>query len=338
MDQFSTNVLRRVVENLDQPLSFLLDKFFPLVQEDTEEEIHFDVDSSKQRITPFVHPLREGKVVENEGFVTKSFKPAYAKDKRRFNPSDPLKRSIGENIGGSLDPETRRRKQINRTISNQLKMLTRREEVMAAEVMRTGKVTVKGDGYPSVVVDFGRDAALTIALAGAAKWDQATSTPLDDLENVATLIQTKSGAVVKEFVMDGNAWKNFRKHADVKNLLETRRGSSSTAEVGPRLANKARFGGTIGDFDIWIYNDTFIDDDGNVQTLMPSGQVVASGPDLEGTRAYGAIQDEAAGYTATRYHIKSWIDNDPPIRWMMLQSAPLVVPYRVNACAGMTVL
>lgn len=40
-----------------------------------------------------------GKVVEHEGYRTKSFKPAYVKDKRRFTPDMPFKRMAGEKSG-----------------------------------------------------------------------------------------------------------------------------------------------------------------------------------------------------------------------------------------------
>ena len=41
-DIFSTNVVNGVVASLIQPPSFLLDRFFPNMQTETTEEIHFD--------------------------------------------------------------------------------------------------------------------------------------------------------------------------------------------------------------------------------------------------------------------------------------------------------
>ncbi len=338
MDEYSTGVLNRVVQDLEQPSSFLLDLFFPGTQTEESEEIHFDVESSKRRITPFVSPLRAGRVVDNEGFTTGIFKPAYAKDKRKFNPSDPLKRAIGEQIGGNMSPQERRDAALRAAIEDQLKMLTRREEVMASEALRTGKVTVSGDGYPTTVVDYLREAGLTVTLTSTARWNDSAPVPLDNLETWAGLIQTHSGAVAIDVVMDPDAWTNFRDKTEVKDLLDTRRGSASTAEIGPRAARKARFGGTIGDFNFWIYSDSYVDDAGSTQLMLPSGTVILSGPDLEGVRAYGAIQDEKAQYNAQRYFIKSWLEEDPAVRWLLLQSAPLVVPYRVNASLCATVL
>lgn len=149
MDIFSTHVLAKVVENLPTPSSFLLDTFFPNIQTSEKEEIFFDVTDSKPRITPFVSPLLPGKVVNGNGYQTKSFKPAYVKDKRRFDANIPFKRMAGETIGGNLSNAQRYERALATTLQDQLDNLTRREEVMAAEILRTGKTIVSGDGYPA---------------------------------------------------------------------------------------------------------------------------------------------------------------------------------------------
>lgn len=210
MDIFSTNVLAKVVERLHTPSSFLLDTFFPNVQTSDKEEIFFDVTDSKPRISPFVSPLLPGKVVDSGGYQTKSFKPAYVKDKRRFDANIPYKRVAGEIIGGSLSPSQRYERALATTLTDQLENLTRREEVMAAEILRTGQVVVSGDGYPSTTVNFGRDAALTKALTGSATWETAAVNPIEDLEDWADLVQTKSGMIAKTVIMDPEAWKIFR--------------------------------------------------------------------------------------------------------------------------------
>lgn len=339
---FSTHTLNRVVQDLDQPSSFLLDMFFRQVQTSEDEFIHFDIDESKPRITPFVSPLVAGKVVQSQGFTTKTYQPAYAKDKRHFKPNRALKRAIGETVGGNLTGEQRMQAALARDLEDQLDMLTRREEVMASEALRLGQVTVSGDDYPETVVDFGRDGALTVALSGTDLWNDAGSTPVDDIESWAETIQDKSGAVAMDVVMDPKAWRLFRGKQEVKDLLDTRRGSGSEAELGPIVRGqgneKARFAGTIGSFRIWVYQENYVDADGVTQQVMPDNTViVGSSSGLEGVRAYGMIQDEAAGFTAQRFFSKSWLEEDPAIRWLLMQSAPLVVPYRVNAVLTATV-
>ena len=58
---------------------------------------------------------------------------------------------------------------------------------------------------------------------------------------------------------------------------------------------------------------------------------------FEGVRAYGAIRDEDAGFQALPYFAKSWKENDPSVRYLLMQSAPLTVPYRINASFCATV-
>lgn len=341
MDIFSTHVLAKVVENLPTPSSFLLDTFFPNVQTSDKEEIFFDVTDSKPRITPFVSPLLPGKVVDGNGYQTKSFKPAYVKDKRRFDANIPYKRVAGEVIGGSLSPAQRYERALATTLQDQLDNLTRREEVMAAEILRTGQVVVSGDGYPANTVSFGRDAALTKALVGSNTWASSGSKPLDNLEDWAADIQNKSGTVAKTVVMDPEAWKIFRSNASVEKYLDYRRGTTNTLNADPIVRgkdSKARYVGSIGDFDLWVYNDSYINDQGVTTNLLPAKTVILGSRDgLDGTRCYGAIHDEKANWTATRYFTKSWVEEDPSVRWLLLQSAPLVVPYRPNACLCATI-
>ena len=341
MDIFSTQVLSKVVERLRTPPSFLLDTFFQNVQTSYKEEILFDVTDSKPRISPFVSPLLPGKVVDSGGYRTKSFKPAYVKDKRRFDANIPYKRVAGETIGGSLSPSQRYERALATTLTDQLGNLIRREEVMAAEILRTGKVVVSGDGYPAQTVDFGRDSELTKALSGSATWESSGVNPLDNLEDWAITIQDKSGVVAKTVVMDPKAWKVFRSNATVQKYLDIRRGTSNSLNIDPSIRSedvKARYVGAIGDFDIYVYNDTYINDNGETAKLLPDKTVLLGSKDgLEGTRCYGAIHDEKANWTATRYFTKSWLEEDPSVRWLLLQSAPLVVPYRPNASMCVTI-
>mgnify|MGYP006263601211 FL=1 len=343
IDIFNTHVLNKVVERLERPSSFLLDTFFGQIQTEQSEEIHFDIDKSKPRLAPFVSPLVAGKVVDNEGFETKSFKPAYVKDKRRFDPNAPLKRTIGETIGGTLAPMQRREAALNRSLTNQLENLNRREEVMASEIMRTGKATITGDNYPTVVVDFQRDASLTVALTPGSQWGEAGVSMIDDLEDWAGTVQTKSGAAARTVVFDPKAWRLFKEDDKVERLLDIRRASGDNSlAFGPisrgQGNEKVRFVGSIGDLEFFVYQDVYVDDAGVTQQVLPDNTVILSSKiQLEGVRCYGAIQDEKAGYQAQQYFSKSWLEEDPAVRWLLLQSAPLVVPYRPNASFCATV-
>ena len=93
---FDTSVLVQVVPNLKTSQNWLLDRFFPNVVTSDQEEVAIDVDVGLRRMSPFVSPLVEGKLVESRTYQTNTFKPAYIKDKRAPDLRKPIRRQIGE--------------------------------------------------------------------------------------------------------------------------------------------------------------------------------------------------------------------------------------------------
>ena len=336
MDIFTTGVLARVVAELPAPQPFIFNSFFTALQTETSEEIHFDVANGSRRLAPFVSPIVAGKVVQSQGYTTQTFKPAYIKDKRVFDGSRPFKRAIGERIGGELNPAQRLQALLATDLQDQIDMLTRRQEVMATEALLTGKVVVEGDMYPKVELDFGRHADLTKKLLTTARWGESGVDPLKDIEDWSMLVTQHSGANANTVVMDAKAWRLFSASASVTKLLDRFRGND---QLNPTVSGEGgRYMGNIGNFDIWVYAGWYEHPDTKVLTpYLPDHTVIITSPELEGTRAYGAIRDEEAGFQAVPYFAKSWVEKDPAVRYLLLQSAPLPVPYRVNAAMAATV-
>lgn len=338
MDLYSTTALNGVVDSLKRPTLFLLNSAFGTVMTSDSEEIYFDVLTGNRKLAPFVSPLREGKVVATEGYTTKSFKPAYVKPKHVVKPGQAFKRAAGETIGGTLAPAQRMAATVAQILMNDIESIDRRLEWMAASALRTGKITVSGEGYGTVELDFGRNSAHTVTLSGGDRWSESTATPLEDLDAWTDLIHKNEGATANKVVMDPDAFKAFKSHASVKDILDLRKAKQGEVDLGPSAAKGARFRGLIGDLEIWTYSDWYEDDVGVTQPILPSGTVILFGDDVEGIRAFGAIHDEAAGLQAREYFSKSWVQEDPSVRFIMTQSAPLVVPQRPNATLGASVL
>jgi hypothetical protein len=343
MQLFDTAVLNRVVETYVQPVDFFTTNFFGSVQTSDSEDIYFDVVTNKRRITPVVSPLIQGKVVEGQGYTTKSFRPAYLKDKRVFNPNKFFSRMAGERIGGSMTPAQRLQASVAWHIDDQMKLLNRRLEVWAAETLRRGKCIIVGEDYAAVDIDFQRDPNQTITLTGGNRWGQAGVSPLANLETWAELIFANSNTVTKTVVMDLATWKVLRADATVEKLLSLFRRDRLGADIGtgPMIQgiDNVRYMGHIGDFDFYVYSGKYIDPlDNNEKDILPAGTVLMLSNDLDGVQHYGAIRDLKAGIQPRQYFLKSWEEEDPSVRYMLMQSAPLLVPYRPNATLGATVL
>ena len=99
----------------------------------------------------------------------------------------------------------------------------------------------------------------------------------------------------------------------------------------------AQYKGTYGNFPIYVYTGSYIDPaDNTVKKYMPDYTVVLAGSQLQGVRHFGAIMDVDVLVSREMY-AKSWTEQNPSRRWLMMESAPLLVPYNPNSAKKITV-
>jgi hypothetical protein len=330
MDMFSTDVMLGVIEQSPTPPSFLLDTFFPRVQTEESAEIHFDVVKSGRKVAPFVSPKVAGKVLQQDGYTTKTFQPAYVKPKHVLAVNQPLVRSPGERIGGNLAPMDRRRLALANQLLDDVRSIRRRKELMAAEAIRTGKITVAGDLYPTVEVDFGRDAALTLALTNGNRIGDTDVNPFVLLNTWHLTVLEKSGRSARDVCMTTDVWNVLYADEAFRDALDTRNITNASAAPDLHDEEGGVYQGTAGGFRFWTYAGWYVDDAGASQPIFPAKSLFMAARGA-GIQAHGAIQDERAGYVGVEYFPTSWLENDPPLRMVMTQSAPLVVPTYVDS-------
>lgn len=343
---YDTNVLVHVVRNLKLPSQFLLDTFFPNAIEFDTEFVSIDVDVGLRRMAPFVSPLVEGKPVESRKYQTNTFRPAYIKDLRTPDFRKPVLRAIGERLMGEMTPEQRIQANLAYEMQDQTQMIQRRLEWMAAQSLLSAGYTVSGDGFETVQLSFGRDAALTVTLAGGTAWSTAnigtnqapgTVAPSRNIETWSQLVLQKSGHAPSDLVFDTNAYNLFLLDLRVQQSVWYQRSGDSTVEFGGGVTTGAVYKGTWGGYRIWVYNDWYIDVNGVEQPMIPINTVILTSAAMEGIRAFGSIMDEDFAYGAMAYAPKSWITPNPSKRHILMQSAPVVIPARVNAALCATV-
>ena len=345
---YDTNTLIQIVPNLKMAQSFLLDKFFPNIVIADSEFVSIDVDVGKRRMAPFVSPLVEGKLVEQRRIQTNTFKPAYIKDKRAPDLRRPVRRMIGERIGGDMTGPERMMANLEFEMADQLDIITRRLEWMAAQALLTGTVTIAGDGFPTTVIDFGRDPNLTIALTGSNVWgytagfnsDGRDPIPAQSIEGWQRAILKSSGASATDIVFTTTPWLKFLQAEGVQGAVYYPKLGDfpNSMNPGAQIQRGAAYKGHWGQYDLWLYNDWYVDEATNVEKpMMPDGTVIMAGPDLMGTRGFGIIMDPAFNYESMPFAPKTWIMQDPAQQLLMMQSAPVIIPSRVNAAVAASV-
>jgi len=330
---YDTHTLMRVVETLRPPTNFWLSLGFPSTQLFDTEFVDFDVVDRGRRLAPFVAPTAQGKPMLQEGYSTRRFKPAYIKPKDAVNPTRVFRRQPGEIYAGSMSAEQRRQAVIADILMQHRNMVERRWEWMACEAIVNGAVTISGEDYPSVTVTFGRAGSQSKNLTGTNRWSESTSKPLQDWESWRIETHRLSGYSPNIVVMGLNAWNAFRVHADVQKALNTEiRGTQSSLEIATGTGLPFERRGYIGsNLEIWTYNDIYEDNSGTAVEFFNQDSVLLTSRAVDGVRCFGAILDARAGYQPAAMYPKMWLQEDPSAEFLMVQSAPLMVPTRPNA-------
>jgi len=344
---FETRTMLETFEQIKPVRTWFLSMFFAITNTSNTKTVDIDVIKGKRRLAPFVAPNRQGVMVERKGYRTDTFKPPYVKPKMITTAEDILKRQPGNIIyAPNSSPAIMAAEQMGKDMAELDEMITRREEWMAAKALMDGQIRVIGEGVDKTI-DFGMDADAKPVLSGTSLWtDHTNATPLDDLNDWAEQTTKKSGKNVNICVMGTTAWRNFMKCDSVigttgggKNLFSMR--AVDIGEINPRnLPDGSRYKGRLTEVgvDVYTYDEWYIDDESGIEEpLVPANKVMLGATNARCERNYAAIRDLGAMAPMARFP-KSWEENDPSERFLMVQSAPLMVPVEIDAFLSATVV
>lgn len=331
---YETTTLLTAMGQLDRFSPFLLNLLFNEAVTFDTEEIAFDELELDETLAPFVSPCVAGKPRREKGGALRKFVPPTVKPKDVVKPGRALKRRPGENPSGEMTAEQRMNAIRVELLDEHRRTIMRRMEWMAAQYLRTGKIVVQGEDYPTSEVDFGRDPNNTITLTGPAEWGSGTEDVNGDLEDWFSLM----AAPCTHIIFGRGAFRNALKNAAFKDLVETERGSDTEFEIAPSV-NLASYRGRLGGAgpEMWSYTGYFKDEDGNKELFIPDNGVALVSVGAPGVRAYGAILDKKAGFRALEYFPKNWESEDPAAEFVMTQSRGMPVPRLADSTVFATV-
>lgn len=327
MDIFSTSTLFGVVREMGQAPSFLRDIFFKPVVHTTET---FDIDIIKDgaKVAPVVSIYQGSKTVAKSGFESKSYKaPLIAPDAAMDN-TDMFNRMAGENPFQPMDPATRQLAKITEQLMEFDKMISRREEQMAAQVLTTGKVVLEGEDV-KYSVDFG----LTADTMGTGKfWDDTGVDPMDYL--ISSVIGIGANGYNGDAVILGtDAYSLLRKNEKFLKMLDIKRYESGL--IQPKFMGAGViFMGTLADLggaEIYCYAGQY--HNGSAMTpYIPAKNVVIGSTAAKNIMHYSAIADVTTdkAWAVARYP-RAWKQDKPQARFVAMQSRPLPALHEPNA-------
>jgi hypothetical protein len=358
-DIYSPTQLYRVMfdERSEAPSSFFLDNFFPGSFMSDQEEIMFDKIEGTRKIAPFMLPNEQGRpIYRGGGERITAFKPAYTKPKDAVRPTEALSMQPGELAGRQalMSPQGRFNAQVGKITDYHRKSIHRLWDYMAAKAVLDGAITINyntdaGTGKV-VTLDFERAAGHTVTLGSGARWGESGVVIFDLLQAwIDTVANAAFGGSVQDIILGSQACTKFLLDANtdggsLKGKLDTTyRGSESVlinrGIIRSDPITQMSYIGTLGSgIRVWRYTGTFQNDDGTTTPIMDPRDVLLVAPGIDGVKAFGAIMDAKAGLNPADIFVKMWDQEDPSARFIMSQSAPLMIPVNPNCTLKARVL
>jgi hypothetical protein len=340
LDIFSTITLQGVIQLQAPEAHYWLDNFFPREVTFDTEDIAFEELPTDRRMAPFVSPRVQGRIMKEKGRTSKTFRPAYVKPKHEVNPFKTVARRAGERIGGDMTREQRWNLAVADNMKSENDMIDRRLDWLAAQAVQFGGVTIVGEDYPEVYVDFQRNAGLTRTLLVDARWGEVAGDPLQDLRELRRISTGTGNGGITRLTMGLDAFDLFFDDDKVRELLRdntvsVNRTSDSTMSAFSAEDQPAEYRGVLqgangqGRIEVYTYAQQYEDYDGTLIDMMNPLDVIGTG-NVNGIRAFGAIMDKRAGLRALSKFPKMWDVEDPSQTFTMTQSAPLMIPDSPN--------
>ena len=344
-DIYSTRAQLAAIELMPREYSFLFDYFCRDAGAVEDDKAIYDYRKGSRRMAPTVHPGTGGVVMARDGYETREIGFCCIAPERIIENDDLKGRMFGERVLGAMTPQEREKKMLARDLTDMRKAIQRRYEWMARQVLLTGKLQVfnyTNEGRSlnaSMVADYGFTNFFTPDTA----WDQAGATIDDDMREIFDLVYDGLGYVDRVVMAPDVANVLLANDKFMKNYngINIDMGKLNTQYRGSGL----RFLGWNSDgVEMYSLSGNFVDDDGTVKPVMPSGKLIAGGGDILKAVFGPVTQVEETGANAQH---KTYIKKQVPLRYgsidgnaikNRLTSRPTIVPENVDAWAVATVL
>lgn len=341
VDLYTPRTLAEVVRTTPPIRTFLRDRFFTNVKTFPTERVDIDIVKGNRKMAAFIHPMVGGEIVKAEGYETKSYAPPLINPATISTADQLLKRLPGEDMYSGRTPADRAAEKLIEEYNQLNDMTTRREEWMAAQVLTTGQLQVKGKGVDEVI-DFGLTNKIT--LTSTKKWGASAADIWGNLKDWKQQVSRNGFANANMVIMGKAAADAFMADATIAKLLDNRR-----IEIGAIKPEEMEGGLTyyghlnLPGVDIYGYDEVYLDDETNeTKPLIPDNVVLMIPSAASFMRAYGLctyLDDAGEWHIAeTARLLYTYVEHRPNRRFIELQTHPLLIPDKMDSWLAATVL
>lgn len=332
MPEYTTREMMEAIDQTPPVRTFLQRTFFPGEQTHVTEEVEFDVRKGKRVMAPFVSPRKGGKVLTRQGYKTNQFKTPKIAPERVLTKDDISVRAMGENVYSQRTPAEREDELLAKDMTDLEEAIARRKEWMCRQILFEGKVDVTDpDEGVDIQIDFGFE---NIVVLGAdEQWGLATVDPLAILRKRRKKTIKDTGTAPDIAIFSSDVIEDFINNPFVLKAMNVL--NMKNVVIEPRVVDPAlTFYGRIAelDLDIYTYDEWFLNDDGEEESMIPSGTVLLGHSGGEGQIEYGLVtqmEDKKFCSYEGKLVPKVWADENDEVKKIRLTSRPLPRPFDV---------
>lgn len=336
MPEYTTREMMEAFDLTPPVRTFFQRTFFPGEQTHVTEKVEFDVRKGKRIMAPFVSPRKGGKVITRQGWKTNQFTTPKLAPERPLTIDDISHRAIGENLYSQKTPAEREDELLSKDMTDLEESIARRKEWMCRQILYEGKVDVvdEEEGV-DVQIDFGF--SNIIVLGEDELWSLATVNPLIVLRETRKKIIQAAGSAPDIAVFSSDVIEEFVTNPFVKTAMDLLNYKNIVIE--PRVVDPAlTFYGRIAelDLDIYTYDEWFLNDEGEDESMVPAGTVLLGHSTGEGQIEYGLVtqmEDKVFRSYEGKLVPKVWADENSEVKKIRLTSRPLPRPFDVESWA-----
>ncbi len=348
IDLYEPRTMARMLSEMKPPRTFIRDTFFRNHEEFQTEHVDVDIEIGARRLAPFVSPRLPGKTVDTIGFKTSTYKNPTVAMKKVITGDHLQHRLPGETLYEGRSPAERQAALLGKALADLDGMITRREEWMCAQALFAGQIHVVGDGVDELI-SFGRPAELSIALPAAAqRWTADTADIPKQLRDWRRACVKACGLAPDTAVLGAKAADALLANEKLRSMLHTLRLDmgqiSPEITAMPGVTYLGQLKGT--GMDLWSYDEWFVDpDSGEEQPMVPEKQVLIGSSRAYTALRYAAVPVATGSDSSSSLSLvvgaripDSWIEKEPPARFVKISSRPLPVPTQIGAFLVATVV
>ena len=310
MAEYTTREMMEAYDQTPPVRSFLQKTFFPHEQTHVTEKVEFDVRKGKRVMAPFVSKRKAGKVISRQGWKTNQFSTPKIAPERVLTIDDISSRAIGENIYSQKTPEEREDELLAKDLTDLEESIDRRKEWMCRQILFEGKLDVVDEKEG---LDFQIDFGFTniIVLGADEQWTLATVNPLPLFRSLRKKIIKDTGRAPDIAIFSSDVIEDFIMNTFVVKAMEL-------------------------DLDLYTYDEWFLNDEGEDESIIPPGTVLLGHSTGEGQIEYGLVtqmEDKKSRSYEGKLVPKVWVDENDEVKKVRLTSRPLPRPYDVDSWA-----